>query len=132
MLLVNRDGDEVYIRFALPEGGRAGLQVFDLADPAADGPDPADDIARAAADGLKVLPREVALYYNQAQAQYWDVSYNFRGQEHRTQMTTPPGATGCWARCPFRRTGPWWPAITTTWPIWLVYSWGPYRPGCLG
>ncbi|MDD3935929.1 beta/gamma crystallin-related protein [Rhodoferax sp.] len=30
---------------------------------------------------------------NQAQAQYWDVSYNFRGQEHRTQMTTPPGAT---------------------------------------
>jgi uncharacterized protein YcfJ len=30
---------------------------------------------------------------NSAQAQYWDVSYNFRGQEHRTQMTTPPGAT---------------------------------------
>ncbi len=23
----------------------------------------------------------------------WDVSYNFRGQEHRLQMTTPPGAT---------------------------------------
>lgn len=30
---------------------------------------------------------------NRAQPQYWDVSYNFRGQEHRTQMTTPPGAT---------------------------------------
>jgi uncharacterized protein YcfJ len=30
---------------------------------------------------------------NRAQAQYWDVSYNFRGQEHRTQMTAPPGAT---------------------------------------
>ncbi|MDI1246017.1 MAG: beta/gamma crystallin-related protein [Rhodoferax sp.] len=30
---------------------------------------------------------------NRAQAQYWDVSYNFRGQEHRTQMTTPPGPT---------------------------------------
>lgn len=30
---------------------------------------------------------------NQAQAQYWDVSYNFRGVEHRTQMTAPPGAT---------------------------------------
>jgi len=29
-----------------------------------------DKAARAAADGLKVLPREVALYYNQAQAQY--------------------------------------------------------------
>ncbi len=30
---------------------------------------------------------------NRAQAQYWDVSYIFRGQEHRTQMTAPPGAT---------------------------------------
>jgi len=29
----------------------------------------------------------------QAQAQYWDVIYNFRGQEHHTQMTTPPGPT---------------------------------------
>jgi uncharacterized protein YcfJ len=30
---------------------------------------------------------------NQAQAQYWDVSYNFRGQEHRTQLAASPGAT---------------------------------------
>ncbi|MDO8319339.1 glycine zipper 2TM domain-containing protein, partial [Rhodoferax sp.] len=30
---------------------------------------------------------------NRAQAQYWDVSYTFRGQEHRTQMNTPPGST---------------------------------------
>ncbi len=30
---------------------------------------------------------------NQAQAQYWDVTYSFRGQEHRTQVTTPPGST---------------------------------------
>jgi len=22
---------------------------------------------------------------------YWDVTYNFRGQEHRVQMTSPPG-----------------------------------------
>ena len=29
---------------------------------------------------------------NQAPA-YWDVTYNFRGQEHRTQMTAPPGQT---------------------------------------
>ncbi len=29
----------------------------------------------------------------QAQADYWDVTYNFRGQEHRVQMTTPPGTT---------------------------------------
>ncbi|HEY5581008.1 MAG TPA: hypothetical protein VIK56_07580, partial [Rhodoferax sp.] len=25
--------------------------------------------------------------------QYWDVSYDFRGQAHRVQMTTPPGPT---------------------------------------
>ena len=24
---------------------------------------------------------------------YWDVTYNYRGQEHRIQMTSPPGAT---------------------------------------
>ena len=24
---------------------------------------------------------------------YWDVSYNFRGEDHRMQMTTPPGST---------------------------------------
>lgn len=25
--------------------------------------------------------------------QYWDVTYNFRGQDHRVQMTAPPGPT---------------------------------------
>jgi uncharacterized protein YcfJ len=25
--------------------------------------------------------------------EYWDVTYTFRGQDHRIQMTTPPGAT---------------------------------------
>jgi len=29
----------------------------------------------------------------QARPAYWDVTYNFRGVEHRMQMTTPPGAT---------------------------------------
>ncbi len=29
----------------------------------------------------------------QARADYWDVTYNFRGQEYRMQMTTPPGTT---------------------------------------
>ncbi|GAB4057900.1 hypothetical protein GCM10028811_06380 [Uliginosibacterium sediminicola] len=24
---------------------------------------------------------------------YWDVSYHFRGQEHRVQMSAPPGPT---------------------------------------
>lgn len=30
---------------------------------------------------------------SQARPDYWDVTYNFRGQEHRIQMTTPPGST---------------------------------------
>jgi len=30
---------------------------------------------------------------SQARPEYWDVSYNFRGQEHRVQMSTPPGPT---------------------------------------
>lgn len=30
---------------------------------------------------------------SQARPELWDVSYNFRGQEHRLQMTTPPGPT---------------------------------------
>lgn len=29
----------------------------------------------------------------QTQPAYWDVSYSFRGQDHRIQMTTEPGAT---------------------------------------
>ena len=30
---------------------------------------------------------------SQARPNYWDVTYNFRGQEHRIQMTAPPGPT---------------------------------------
>ncbi|MDQ3027855.1 MAG: beta/gamma crystallin-related protein [Pseudomonadota bacterium] len=30
---------------------------------------------------------------SQAQPSYWDVVYNFRGQEHRIQMASPPGRT---------------------------------------
>ena len=30
---------------------------------------------------------------SQARPALWDVSYNFRGREHRLQMTSPPGAT---------------------------------------
>jgi len=30
---------------------------------------------------------------NQARPEFWDVTYTFRGQEHRVQMTTPPGPT---------------------------------------
>ena len=28
-----------------------------------------------------------------AQPAFWDVSYKFRGQDHRAQMTSAPGAT---------------------------------------
>ena len=28
-----------------------------------------------------------------ARPDYWDVTYNFRGIEHRVQMTAPPGPT---------------------------------------
>jgi uncharacterized protein YcfJ len=30
---------------------------------------------------------------SQARPDYWDVTYTFRGQEHRVQMTAPPGPT---------------------------------------
>jgi uncharacterized protein YcfJ len=30
---------------------------------------------------------------NQARAAYWDVTYNFRGQDYRVQMTHAPGRT---------------------------------------
>jgi len=30
---------------------------------------------------------------SQARPDYWDVTYNFRGEEHRVQMTAPPGPT---------------------------------------
>ena len=30
---------------------------------------------------------------SQSRPEYWDVTYNFRGQDYRMQMTTPPGPT---------------------------------------
>jgi uncharacterized protein YcfJ len=30
---------------------------------------------------------------DQGRPAFWDVSYNFRGQDHRVQMTSPPGST---------------------------------------
>lgn len=37
--------------------------------------------------------RRCASVPSQARPQFWDVSYNFRGEEHRVQMTAPPGPT---------------------------------------
>jgi uncharacterized protein YcfJ len=30
---------------------------------------------------------------SRAQPDYWDVTYSFRGKEHRVQLTAPPGPT---------------------------------------
>ena len=46
--------------------------------------------------GGQVQTRDVqrcATTPGQARPDFWDVTYNFRGQEHRIQMTNPPGAT---------------------------------------
>ncbi len=60
------------------------------------------------ASGLKMLPAMAGLamaghaaaqitsyepeaYQGQARAAYWDVTYNFRGQEHRVQLSRAPG-----------------------------------------
>ena len=46
--------------------------------------------------GQQVATRDVqrcADEPNSARPAYWDVTYNFRGEEHRVQMTAPPGAT---------------------------------------
>jgi len=37
--------------------------------------------------------RRCASVPNQGPPDYWDVTYSFRGQDHRMQMTTPPGQT---------------------------------------
>jgi uncharacterized protein YcfJ len=45
--------------------------------------------------GNAVVDRDVQRCENVAntQPEYWDVTYNFRGLEHRVQMTAPPGRT---------------------------------------
>ncbi len=47
-------------------------------------------------DGSQQVERDVqrcADGPNHARPEYWDVTYTFRGQEHRLQMTEPPGPT---------------------------------------
>lgn len=46
--------------------------------------------------GQQAATRDVKRCANspsQARPEYWDVTYSFRGQEHRIQMNVPPGAT---------------------------------------
>lgn len=47
-------------------------------------------------DGRQIVTRDVqrcTSVPSQAHPDYWDVTYTFRGIEHRVQMTVPPGAT---------------------------------------
>ena len=48
-----------------------------------------------ASDGQQVVTRDVQRCTNvsSGRPEYWDVTYNFRGAEHRVQMTAPPGPT---------------------------------------
>lgn len=45
--------------------------------------------------GQQVVTRDVQRCTNvsNGQPEYWDVTYNYRGMEHRVQMTAPPGPT---------------------------------------
>ncbi|MDH4052155.1 MAG: hypothetical protein OEU93_11290 [Rubrivivax sp.] len=45
--------------------------------------------------GQRVVTQDVQRYTSTPDAahpDYWDVSYHFRGQDYRMQMSTPPGA----------------------------------------
>ena len=47
-------------------------------------------------NGQQVHTQEVqrcASVPSQAQPEFWDVTYEFRGLQHNVQMTTPPGPT---------------------------------------
>ncbi len=51
--------------------------------------------ARAGAGAQQVVTQNVqrcTSVPSQARPDYWDVTYNFRGQDYRVQMTSPPGA----------------------------------------
>ena len=52
--------------------------------------------ANVGRDGQAVATQDVRRCESvpgQARTAYWDVTYRFRGQDHRLQMTRPPGAT---------------------------------------
>ena len=52
------------------------------------------NIGRNSGGGQQVTTQDVQRCSNspnQARPEYWDVTYTFRGQEHRMQMSTPPG-----------------------------------------
>ena len=52
------------------------------------------NIGRNSGGGQQVTTQDVqrcSTSPNHARPEYWDVTYTFRGQEHRMQMSTPPG-----------------------------------------
>ena len=62
-------------------GAVAGAAVGANVGRSPDGPIYTQDVQRC-----EIVPTSASL-------DYWDVTYNFAGNEHRVQMTTPPGAT---------------------------------------
>ena len=47
-------------------------------------------------NGAQLPPQDVQRCEDvpsQARTNYWDVTYTFRGEEHRIQMAAPPGRT---------------------------------------
>lgn len=51
------------------------------------------NVGRDGSGGYSQDVQRCADTQNGAQPTYWDVTYTFRGQEHRMQMVVPPGAT---------------------------------------
>jgi len=52
--------------------------------------------SRAGSDGRRVQTQDIqrcSAAPRQRSPDYCDVSYRFRGQDHRVQMTSPPGST---------------------------------------
>jgi uncharacterized protein YcfJ len=49
--------------------------------------------SRGSAQGYSRDVQHCETVASQSRPDYWDVTYNFRGQEHRMQVTSPPGST---------------------------------------
>jgi uncharacterized protein YcfJ len=51
------------------------------------------NVGRGGQQGYAQEVQRCASVPSQGRPDYWDVTYNFRGQEHRMQVTAPPGPT---------------------------------------
>jgi len=74
-------------------GGGRGQDIATAGGPVA-GAVVGNNIGRNSGGGQQVTTQNVQRCSSapgQARPEYWDVTYTFRGQEHRMQMSTPPG-----------------------------------------